>query len=134
MKLVEDVLSSYVLGRVVTLSSIESTEDLLEKHGDIYSDRLAIVGDETLLLWHQSGWVAVAFALAMGRQILDRGLRPGVAASYRPMQQTQAPAFLSQLLAHLQVVSRLKYIPKLFCSFKPPERVSSRYDIWRQDP
>jgi cytochrome P450 len=34
------------------------------------------------------------------RKILDRGLRPGAVAAYRPVQQTKARALLSQLLAN----------------------------------
>jgi cytochrome P450 len=33
-----------------------------------------------------------------GRRVLDRGLRPGAAATYRPMQQARAHVLLSRLL------------------------------------
>lgn len=43
MKSVGDVLCFHVLGRViVVLNSIEATKDLLEKNGDIYSDRAVV--------------------------------------------------------------------------------------------
>jgi len=35
-----------------------------------------------------------------GRKILDRGLRPGAAASHRPMLQTRARVLLSRLLTN----------------------------------
>jgi cytochrome P450 len=37
-----------------------------------------------------------------GRKILDRGLRPGAAASHRPMLQTRARVLLSRLLTNPQ--------------------------------
>ena len=43
MKLVGDVLSFHVFGRViVVLNSIKATKDLLEKNGDVYSDRAVV--------------------------------------------------------------------------------------------
>jgi len=42
-KLVGDVLCFHVLGRViVVLNSIKVTKDLLEKNGDVYSDRAVV--------------------------------------------------------------------------------------------
>jgi hypothetical protein len=38
----------------------------------------------------------------VGRRILDRGLRPVAAATYRHMQQARAHVLLSRLLAHPQ--------------------------------
>lgn len=35
----------------------------------------------------------------LGRRLLDRGLRPGVITSYRPMVQAKAHLLLSRLLA-----------------------------------
>ena len=60
-----------------------------------------------------------------GRKILDRGLRPGAAASRRPMLQTRARVLLSRLLtnpqqweAHFEVSVQIHAIscciPKLF--------------------
>ena len=37
-----------------------------------------------------------------GRKVLDRGLRPGAAASHRPMLQMRARVLLSRLLANPQ--------------------------------
>ena len=34
-----------------------------------------------------------------GRKVLDRGLRPGAAAMYRPMQQERVRVLLTRLLA-----------------------------------
>ena len=45
-----------------------------------------------------------------GRKVLDRGLRPGAAALYRPMQQSKTRVFITRLLespseweAHLEL-------------------------------
>ena len=37
-----------------------------------------------------------------GRKVLDRGLRPGAAATYRPMLQMRARVLLSRLLTNPQ--------------------------------
>ena len=34
----------------------------------------------------------------LGRKLLDRSLRPGAAAAYRPLQETRTRVFLSRLL------------------------------------
>jgi hypothetical protein len=36
----------------------------------------------------------------MARKILDRGLRPGAVAQYRPMQQSKTRILLTRLLEH----------------------------------
>jgi hypothetical protein len=39
-------------------------------------------------------------AWRQGRKLLDRGLRPGAAATYRPMQQARVRVLLTRLLAN----------------------------------
>ena len=38
-------------------------------------------------------------AWRQGRKLLDRSLRPGAAATYRPMEQARVRVFLTRLLA-----------------------------------
>ncbi|KAH9975190.1 CyP450 monooxygenase [Russula compacta] len=108
-----DILSFHVFGQViVVLNSIKATKDLLEKRGDIYSDRPVIPILE-MMKW---GWV-VPFAREgefwrQSRKLLDRGLRPKAITAYRPMQQTKVHVLLTKLLtnsdqweAHLESVS-----------------------------
>ncbi len=55
------------------------------------------------------------------RKLLDRGLRPGAAATYRPMQQTRARVLLTRLLTtpdewkgHIEL-----FVAQLFCCVYP---------------
>jgi cytochrome P450 len=56
------------------------------------------------LTWHRAGWQRLLQTATYGesyrlaRKLLDRGLRPGAAAQYRPMQQSKARILLSRLL------------------------------------
>ncbi|KAF8259263.1 cytochrome P450 [Lactarius quietus] len=94
-----DVFSLRVFGQViVVLNTTKATKDLLEKRGDIYSDRPIIP------IFQMMGWDwLVPFSRYTefwreGRKLLDRGLRPGAVATYRPMQQTRARVLLTRLL------------------------------------
>lgn len=94
-----DVFSLRVFGQVVVvLNSSKAIKDLLEKRGDIYSDRPAIP------FFDMMGWEwLVPFTSytefwRQARKLLDRGLRPGAAATYRPMQQARARVLLTRLL------------------------------------
>lgn len=50
--------------------------------------------------WHQKIPIArYGVAWCQGRKFLDRSLRPGAAATYRPMQQARARVLLTRLLA-----------------------------------
>jgi cytochrome P450 len=112
-----DVLCLHVFGQVIViLSSVKATKDLLERRGDIYSDRPVIpiyemyavsefghsVMVADIMLRMRWEWV-VPFARytefwRQARKVLDRGLRPGAVAAYRPVQQAKARALLFQLL------------------------------------
>jgi len=96
-----DIISFHVLGQViVVLNSVKATKDLLERRGEIYSDRptLTIHG---MMEWHWFVPVAKHTELwRPARKLLDRGLRPAAAAAYHPMQQVKARVLLSDLLAN----------------------------------
>ncbi|KAH9976314.1 cytochrome P450 [Lactifluus volemus] len=96
-----NILSFHIFGRViVVLNSVEATKDLLEKHGDICSDRPEVP------IFEMTGWqwlvsiARYAEPYRMARKILDRGLRPGAVAQYRPMQQSKTRILLTRLLEH----------------------------------
>jgi cytochrome P450 len=120
MKMVGDILSFHVFGQViVVLNTARVAKDLLEKRGDIYSDRpvipffemcvfelfcggfqlISIDGIRMEWYWNIST-ARSGDRWRKGRRILDRGLRPGGAASYRLMIQARAHALLSQILAN----------------------------------
>lgn len=94
-----DIQSFHIFGQViVVLSSTKATKDLLEKRGDIYSDRPEIPFFKMM----EYEWV---LALAryterwrLGRKLLDRGLGTGAASAYRPLQQLKARLLLTRLL------------------------------------
>ncbi|KAI0264227.1 cytochrome P450 [Gloeopeniophorella convolvens] len=95
-----DIISFHIFGQViVVLNSAKATKDLFEKRGDIYSDRPVIP------IFEMMGWQWFVPSGRLGepwrlrRNVLDRGLRPGAAASYRPLQQTRTRVLLSRLLA-----------------------------------
>jgi len=96
-------MSFRVFGQVViVLNSIKVAKDLLEKNGDIYSDRPVIP------FYEMMGWqwvVPIARSgerWQRGRKLLDRGLRPGAAALHRPMLQARARVLLTRLLTDPQ--------------------------------
>ena len=108
-------MSFRVFGQViVVLNSAKTTKDLLEKRGDIYSDRPVIpffdmcvlsVGIPTsqfIFLRMGCDWLLPTARYNerwhQGRKVLDRSLRPVAAALYRPMQQSKTRVFLTRLL------------------------------------
>jgi len=94
-----NVISFHIFGQVVVvLNSIKATKDLLERRGEIYSDRPVFTIHE-MMKWE---W-AVPFTRyteywRRARKLLDRGLRPGAIATHRPLLQTNARILLTQLL------------------------------------
>jgi hypothetical protein len=100
------------------LSSIKATKDLLEKRGDIYSDRPAIpfyemylihlITSTFLLIWYRMEfeWALPLARYAeqwrLGRKLLDRGLGAGAASAYRPLQQAKGRVLLTRLLTNPQ--------------------------------
>ena len=110
-------MSFHIFGQViVVLSSIKATKDLLEKRGDIYSDRPVIPFYEmymirlvtpTFLLISYRMEFDWALALAryaeqwrLGRKLLDHSLGAGAASAYRPLQQLKTRLLLTRLLAN----------------------------------
>ncbi|KAH9959747.1 cytochrome P450 [Lactifluus volemus] len=94
-----NILSFRVFGLlVVVLNTVETTKDLLEKRGDICSDR-PVVPIFEMTEWQ---WVVPIARYAepyrVARNLLDRSLRPGAVAPYRPMQQSKARVLLTRLL------------------------------------
>ncbi|KAI0263954.1 cytochrome P450 [Gloeopeniophorella convolvens] len=94
-----DIISVQVLGQViVVLNSVRAAKDLLEKCGDVYSDRPPVPffdmmdwnGYEAMLRYPEP-WRS-------SRKVLDRCLRPGSVALYRPMQLAKARSLLNRLL------------------------------------
>lgn len=95
-----DILSFHIFGQViVVLNSFRATKDLLEKRGDIYSDRPVIPICE-MMKWD---WVVPVAGYTefwrQTRKLLDRGLRPAATSVYRPLQQTKARVLLVHLLS-----------------------------------
>ncbi|KAI0263944.1 cytochrome P450 [Gloeopeniophorella convolvens] len=91
---------------IVVLNSIRVAKDLLEKHGEIYSDR-PIVPFFEMMEWH--GFMPISRypdPWRPARKVLDQGLRPGAAAQYRPMQQAKTRLLLSRLLEHPDELER----------------------------
>ncbi|KAF8266319.1 cytochrome P450 [Lactarius quietus] len=90
-----------VLGNdIIVLNTIRAIKDLLEKRGDIYSDRPDFPFVLDMMEWHfHLPLTKYGEAWRQGRKLLDRSLRPGAAASYRPMQQARARVLLTRLLA-----------------------------------
>ncbi|KAF8258555.1 cytochrome P450 [Lactarius quietus] len=95
------IVSYRVFGQdIIVLNTITAIKDLLEKRGNIYSDRpdFQIID---LLEWSwQLPLTRYGEAWRQGRKLLDRVLRPGAAATFRPMQQARARVLLSRLLAN----------------------------------
>ncbi|KAI0253744.1 cytochrome P450 [Lactifluus subvellereus] len=95
-----DILSFHVFGQViVVLNSIKATKDLLEKRGDIYSDR-PVIPIYDMMEWE---WLLPFTRYTefwrQARKLVDRGLRSGALVAYRPMQQMKARVLLTRLLA-----------------------------------
>jgi cytochrome P450 len=112
-----DIISLRVFGRViVVLNSVKASKDLLERRGDIYSDRAFVPICEMYVFFYVRTLGVGLMALRMkwewivplarntefwrqARRLLDRGLRPGAVPAYRPLQQAKARALLVSLLA-----------------------------------
>ncbi|KAI0291060.1 cytochrome P450 [Multifurca ochricompacta] len=94
-----NILFFRVFGQVIiVLNSPKPAKDLLEKRADIYSDRSVIPFYEMADFQFSLAFKRYGEPWRLGRRLLDRGLRPGAAASYRPVQQARARALLLRLL------------------------------------
>jgi len=94
-----DVICLRIFSQViVVLCSSSAIKDLLEKRGEIYSER------PTWPIVKMMGldWFLIISGLTEswrdGRKILDRSLRAGATTTYRPMMQEKSRWFLAQLL------------------------------------
>ncbi|KAI9457532.1 cytochrome P450 [Russula earlei] len=94
-----DVISFRVFGQViVVLNTSKATKELFEKRGEIYSDRPTVPFHE-MMGWQWNVTLArYTDDWRQARKLLDRGLRPGAIAAYRPLQETKARVLLTQLL------------------------------------
>jgi hypothetical protein len=84
---------------IIVLSDINAIKELFEKRGSVYSDRFDMPFLEMMEWQWQIPIARYGEAWRQGRKLLDRSLRPGAAAMYRPMQQTRARVLLTRLLA-----------------------------------
>ncbi|KAH9970771.1 cytochrome P450 [Russula compacta] len=89
----------YVFGQViVVLNSVKATKDLLEKRGEIYSDR-PVIPFHKIMGWD---WFLVIAKFGVpwrqGRKVLDRSLGPRTTAEYRPVQEAKARVLLTRIL------------------------------------
>ena len=108
-------MSFHVFGQViVVLNSVKTTKDLLERRGNIYSDRpvvpfyemcvlsIGIPTSQFIFLRMERDWLLPTSRYNerwhQGRKVLDRSLRPGAVALYHPMQQSKTHVFLTRLL------------------------------------
>ena len=114
IRLPGDIMSLRVFGKVIiVLNTAKATKDLLEKRGDICSDRPVITFYEMYVLQFSSqacrvtsprmGWqwhvpsARYTESYRLARKLLDRGLRLGAMASFRQMQQARARELLTKL-------------------------------------
>ena len=112
-----DVICFRVFNQVIiVLCSLSATKDLLEKRGEIYSDRPTLPILEMYIVSSRSSAI-ITFPISRidmdwfvpnmgmsefwreGRKLLDRSLRPGAAMLYRQMMQEKTCWFLAQLFA-----------------------------------
>ncbi|KAI0263940.1 cytochrome P450 [Gloeopeniophorella convolvens] len=109
-----EIISVSVFGQaIVVLNSIRAAKDLLEKRGEIYSDRpivpffemCVIIPFPTKEIIHRKAQDGMA-RTHTNFSVLDQGLRPSAAAQYRPMQQAKARVLLSRLLEHPDELER----------------------------
>jgi hypothetical protein len=111
-----NIMSFRVFGKVIIiLNTAKAVKDLLEKRGDICSDRPVITFFEMYVLqfsgqacqvtWPRMGWqwlvptARYTESYRQARKLLDRGLRLGAVASFRQMQQAKAHVLLTRLLS-----------------------------------
>lgn len=94
------VTSYRFLGKdIIVLSSINGIKDLFEKRGSAYADR-PVMPFLDAMEWHRQIPIArYGKAWRQGRKLFDHSLRPGAAATYRPMQQARVRILLTRLLA-----------------------------------
>ena len=138
-----DILSFRVFGQViVVLNSIKSTRDLLDRRGDIYSDRpvtpifemyvfsCSTFSQHLMKVRMKWEWLVqlarYGESWREGRKLLDRGLRTGALAVYQPMLQTKAHVLLIHLLedpdawnAHLEPFVILVSVSLIFLTRYP---------------
>ncbi len=113
-----DVLAFHVFGKViVVLNSLKANKDLLEKRGDIYSDRPVVPIFQMYVFWSLNNheWHLIKFRMKwewnlgfsnyterfrQARKLLDRSLRPATIATYRPLLQRKVHVLLTQVLAN----------------------------------
>lgn len=95
-----EIVSVKILGQVIViLNSPKAAKDLLEKRGNIYSDR------HLMPFYQMMGWewfhptTPCGEYWREGRKILDRSLRAGAVMQYRPMQLAKTHDFLYRLLS-----------------------------------
>ncbi|KAH9970772.1 cytochrome P450 [Russula compacta] len=94
-----DVLSFHVFGKVIiVLNSVKATKDLLEKRGEIYSDR-PVIPFYNMMGWE---WFLPAARYGepwrQGRKVLDRSLGPRALAAYRSVQEDKVHMLLTRML------------------------------------
>ncbi|KAI0065754.1 cytochrome P450 [Artomyces pyxidatus] len=95
-----EIMSMQVLGNfIVVLQSYKAMKDLLERRGQIYSDRPVSPFFDMMELHWAIPIARYAEQWRSGRRALDRSLRQSAAVLYRPIQKAKAHAFLKNLLA-----------------------------------
>ncbi|KAI9448698.1 cytochrome P450 [Lactarius psammicola] len=95
-----DILSLHIFGRdFIVLNTTKATKDLLEKRGDIYSDRPVVQIFEMMQYWWLVPFARYSDFWRQARKVLDPGFRPGALMAHRPMVQTKTRTFLTRLLA-----------------------------------
>ncbi|KAN0109867.1 cytochrome P450 [Russula decolorans] len=94
----DDVISLRVFSEVVVvLNSLSALKDLLEKRGQIYSERPALPIAEMMDMNWPVFMTGMTETWRKGRKLLDRSLRPGAMISYQQMIQEKTREFLAQL-------------------------------------
>ncbi|KAI0274083.1 cytochrome P450 [Russula aff. rugulosa BPL654] len=96
-----DVVSFHVFGKVIiVLNSLKANKDLLEKRGDVYSDR-PVIPIFQMMKWEWNlTFSNYTESFRQARKLLDRSLRPAMIATYRPLLQTKAHVLLTHVLAN----------------------------------
>ncbi|KAN0107223.1 cytochrome P450 [Russula decolorans] len=84
---------------VVVLCSLSAIKDLLEKRGEIYSDRPSLpIAEMTDMDWPLF-MTGMTETWREGRKLVDHSLRPGAVMTYGQMMQEKTREFLTQLFA-----------------------------------
>ncbi|KAI0253751.1 cytochrome P450 [Lactifluus subvellereus] len=95
------IMSFHVFGKVIiVLNTAKAAKDLLEKRGDICSDRPVITFFDMMGWQWNVSTARYTESYRLARKLLDRGLRLGAVASYRQMQQARARVLLTRLLTN----------------------------------